>query len=54
MSNFTTQPSATVRAAVLVVSMALSTLCLGGVVIGLTWDAADQTVVAQHTTQIPV
>jgi hypothetical protein len=53
MSNFTSQPSATVRAAVLVVSMALSTLCLGGVVIGLTWDAADQTVVAQQTALVP-
>jgi hypothetical protein len=42
------------RFAALVVSMALSTLCLGGVVIGLTWDAVDQTVVAQHTTQAPV
>jgi hypothetical protein len=53
MSNFTTQPSATVRVAVLVVSMALSTLCLGGVVIGLTWDVPDQTVLAQQTALVP-
>jgi hypothetical protein len=53
MSNFTAQPSATVRAAALVISLVMSTLCLGGVVFGLTWDVPDQTVVAQHTTRIP-
>jgi hypothetical protein len=53
MNTFTTQPSATVRAAAFVVSLALSFVCLGGVVIGFGWDVPDQAVVAQHTAQVP-
>jgi hypothetical protein len=49
MGTFTTPPSATTRAAVLVVSLAMSSLCLGGVAIGFTWDVPGQMMVTQHT-----
>jgi hypothetical protein len=53
MNTFTTQPSATVRAAAFVVSLAMSFVCLGGVVIGFGWDVPDQIAVAQQTSLVP-
>jgi hypothetical protein len=52
MSTFTTQPSATTRAAVLVVSLAMSSLCLGSVVVGFNWDVPGQMMVTQHTAPV--
>lgn len=50
MDTFNTRPSATVRAAVFAASVFMATLCLGGVVVGLTWDAPSQIAVTQITS----
>jgi hypothetical protein len=52
MRTCTAQASATVRTGALGVNLAMPTLCLCGVVIGLTWGAFYQTMVAQQTAPI--
>jgi hypothetical protein len=47
MTTFNTQPSVTTRAAVLAVSLMMTSLCLGGVALSFTWDDPEQIVVAQ-------
>jgi hypothetical protein len=50
MPTFNTQPSATMRATVLVVGLMMTSLCLGGVALRFTWDDPEQILVAQTIT----
>jgi hypothetical protein len=49
MNDFNTRPSVTGRVTVFVTSLLITLLCIGSVVVGLTWDGSSQIDVTQKT-----
>jgi hypothetical protein len=49
MNEFKARPSVTVRVTVFVSSLLITLLCIGSVVIGLTWDESSQIAVTRNT-----
>jgi hypothetical protein len=49
MYKFDARPTTTVRVTVFAASLLMTVMCLGSVVVGLTWDGSSQMAVTRNT-----